>query len=65
MNPFWQTILAAFSTNILFLFVNMYFVHWRKRDEAPCDLQKQITIMRGQIKYIEGRLNGKHWKTEA
>ena len=64
MNPIYSQIIVVVVGNVVFLFLNMYYVHWRKRAEKPEELQKQINTLRGQVKYIEGRLNGKHWLKE-
>jgi hypothetical protein len=34
------------------------------KDEQVEALQKDVNALRGSVKYIEGRLNGRHWKTE-
>lgn len=52
--------------------IGMYFYRWKKRENFPHELEKEIKEMRkemvtirGQVKYLEGRLNGKHWIRET
>lgn len=71
----WQTIiygiLMLLGGAVVNVVVTIWVVHWKKRDSVPEELQKEIrqltkdmVTVRGQIKYIEGRLNGKHWARE-
>lgn len=68
----WQTILlVVIGPAISSVFGNMIYYRWRKRENAPEDLRKeiielgkQLATLRGQVKYLEGRLNGKHWRME-
>lgn len=71
-----QTIEIGVAMMILSALVNaailVWGFRWKKRESFPEELQKEIrqltkdmVTVRGQIKYIEGRLNGKHWKLEG
>jgi hypothetical protein len=68
----WVTILVVvIGPAVTSVMGNMIYYRWRKRENVPDDLRKeivdlvkQVVVLRGQVKYIEGRLNGKHWRTE-
>lgn len=71
MESIWRELLVVIGGNIIFLVLNMYFVHWRKRDNLPYELGREmkqlrydIIALRGQVKYLEGRMNGRHWRSE-
>ena len=49
----------------------MYF-RFKKREEAPDEIHKEVVSLRedvnklrGAVKYLEGRLNGKGWLRES
>lgn len=72
MNPIFLQIALIITGQLVGAIITIYLVRWRKREEEPEklserieELAKQVVTLRGQIKYIEGRLNGKFWKNEA
>lgn len=69
---FWQLIAitvtgAAFSMTGNY-FLTIHLVHRKRREQKPDEdisqLQRDMVVVRGQIKYIQGILNGKHWKRQ-
>lgn len=71
MNPIFQQIALIVAGQVVSCFVTMYLIRWKKRENKPRELEleidrlsKNIIAMRGQIKYIEGRMNGTMWKRD-
>lgn len=70
MIGFWQQVAIILCGGALSLILNwlllMWFFHWKKREQQPIEaieqLQKDVVSVRERLRYIEGRLNGKHWK---
>ena len=68
MNPYWSMILAGTITTLLGMLANIWLFRWMRRQHEPDELHEEINQMgkdlvavRERIKYIEGRINGKHW----
>lgn len=69
---FWTQIALIVVGAALSLMLNwlllMWFFHWKQREKQPHEeivqLQKDMIAVRGQLKYIQGLLNGKHWKVQ-
>lgn len=72
MNPvFIQVVLLVVGTGFSLgahVVVIRWAHRWKKQQSIPDELQREIrqlsrdmVVVRGQIKYIEGRLNGKGW----
>jgi hypothetical protein len=65
----WEQILIIGTGNMTFFALQIAYFRWKKRQEVPQELEKEIAqlrydlvALRGQVKYIQGVLNGKHWK---
>ena len=48
--------------------VQVWIIRWAKRENIPEELRKEmeelratLANVRGQVKYLEGKINGKHW----
>jgi hypothetical protein len=65
----WAQLLVISGGNVVFFALQVWFFHWRSRAGVPAELRKEIrqvqndiVALRGQVKYLEGRMNGKHWR---
>lgn len=63
------TVLASGAVQLL---VSKIYLYWKRKDAVPDELRGEVQLLRtdvnalrGSVKYIEGRLNGRHWKSEA
>jgi hypothetical protein len=69
---FWQQIGLIFAGTAFSLVCNFalarYLFRWKLQEQEPRDdieeLRRDVVVLRGQIKYIQGILNGKHWKRQ-
>lgn len=64
---FWQVGIAVVTIGASG-FVQVWIYRWIKRDRLPEKLREEINelrdtlaAVRGQVKYLEGKINGKHW----
>ena len=71
MNPLFIQIVVLVVGTGLSLAANYLLIRWAQRQNIPVELRKDIerlgrdlVVVRGQIKYIQGRLNGKEWQRE-
>lgn len=68
----WQNLIVLAAGNLFFFLLQVWFFHWRKREEAPDELHKEVECLRNdvvalrvEVARIKGRINGKGWNQEA
>lgn len=72
-NPTYAQVLYMIGGSVLATLAGQWFFHWRRSQEQPVieiealrtevgGLRETLTGVRGQVKYIEGRMNGTHWR---
>lgn len=66
MTPFWTTIVTSAVTILLSMLANIALFRYRLSKQEPNEelrqLRKDLVAVRGEVKYIQGILNGKYWK---
>jgi len=67
----WQSLLVICGGNVFFFLLQVAYFRWKKREDIPEELhkdikqlQRDIVAVRGEVIYIKGRLNGAGWRKE-
>jgi hypothetical protein len=64
----WRTLIIMVAGSAATTIFQLWLFRYKRREAKPDEdiqqLQRDLIVVRGQIKYIQGILNGKHWKRQ-
>jgi uncharacterized membrane protein len=62
MTPiFWQIVVGVIMIGAAAI-VQVYVHRYLKREDVPEEIRKELGELRSKVDYIEGKINGRHWR---
>ena len=61
----WIPLVTGIVTAGLGSLFQLWLFRKLNRDSEVSQLRQDVNSLRGAVKYLEGRMNGKHWRSEA
>lgn len=65
-------VLLMLGGSVMNFLISVWVWEWKRKKQIPDEIRGEVDLLRsdvnalrGSIKYIEGRLNGRHWKSEG